>query len=82
MWQMIYNKINNDGSMGGISQVLWSKTMIKDDCMKDGVGGELGHKEMVEYIVREKEGEDNSKVNVGRWSSEFPDIVEEVEKEL
>ena len=48
---------------------------------RTGWGG-LGHKEMVEYIVREKGEEDVLKVDVGRWSSEFPDIVEEVEKEL
>ena len=48
--------------------------------MKDGVGG-LGHKEVVEYIVWEKEGEDILKVDIGRWSSEFSYIIEEVEKE-
>ena len=47
--------------------------------MKDGGGGKTGHncEEMVEYMVREKQGGDN----IGCWSSEFPDIIEEVEKE-
>ena len=78
MWRMICNKIN-DGSMRGLSQVLWSKLKTKRWLCEGRGGGKLGHncEEMVEYIVWEKQGEDN----IGRWSSEFPDIVEEVENE-
>ena len=38
-------------------------------------------KRWLAILSEKREGEDNLKVDVGRWSSEFPDIVEEVEKE-